>query len=332
MFGSAINGDTKANLRLDGNRVAHRFRATTTSTITSVRWQQRGGSGYSLGTCGKVRVSLQADTGQGPSGTILGSGTYGPKCPSGGIFDATTFSAPVTKGQLYDIVFENTDPSPAQNYLSVNELFVFNALSPRQPRFPDSDYAVLYGSGSWSVQSKYTADMDITYSDGKHDGQAYIGMIGINGQAVYAANISGGTMVRETLGAAPFLVTQASVRVRRTSGNDPLSISLITSAGQVLGFGQVPASQVPQSASGGDNGGSVWVTVTFPAVAFGGGELRLSTASSSTYTAAPIREGTDSGFDPSLGFPGLFQVSSNSGASWAGAYSPNVLDLQMYLR
>lgn len=332
IYGSAIAGDTKANLRLDGNRVAHRFRATTTSTVTSVRWQQRGGSGYSLGTCGKVRVSLQADNGSGPSGTILGSGTYGPKCPSGGIFDLTTLGGATTAGQLYDIVFENTDPSPSKNYISVNEFFVYNGLTPRQPRFPDSDYAVLYGTTSWQVQSKYTADMDISYANGAHDGQSYIGMIGINGQAVYAATISGGSMVRETLGTPGFAVSTASVRVRRDHGTDPLSVSLISN-GQVVGFGQVPASQVPQSAAGGDNGGSVWVTVTFPAVSFSGGELRLSTAASSAYTAAPIRDGSDSGFAPSLGFPdGAFQVSSNSGAMWAAAYSANVLDLQFYLR
>lgn len=333
VWGSAVNGDTKANLRLDGNRVAHRFRASTTSTITSVRWQQRGGSGYSAGTGGKVRVSIQADTSSGPDGTVIGSsGSYGPAVPSGGVFGATTLSASVVRGQLYDVVFENTDPKPSANYISVNELFVFNAVTPRQPRFPDSDYAVLYGTSSWSVQSKYTADMDVTYADGSHDGQAYIGMIGINGQAVYAAPISGSSMVRETVPAAPFAVSTASVRVRRSSGSDPLSISLITTSGQVVGFGQVPASQVAQSAAGGDNGGSVWVTVTFPSVNFAGGELRLSTAASSTYTAAPIREGTDSGFAASLGFPGAFQVSTNSGSTWAAAYSANVLDLQFALR
>lgn len=333
-WGSAIYADTKANLRVDGNRVAHRFRASTTSTITSVRWQERGGSGYSSGTGGRIRLSLQADAGSGPSGAIIGTpGTFGPKVPSGGIFDAVTMSGSVVKGQLYDIVFENLDPSPASNYISVNETFVYTAISPRQARFADSDYAVLYGTSSWSVQSKYTADMDVSYADGTHDGDAYIGMIGISGQAVYAGTISGSSQVRETLGAAPFLVSTASVRIRRTSGSDPLTVSLITSAGAVVGQGQVPASVVPATASGGDNGGSSWVTVNFPPTAFAGGELLLTTAASSTWTAAPIREGTDVGFAPSLGFPGgTAQVSTDNGGTWHEMYSAPVLDLQFALR
>jgi hypothetical protein len=73
--------------------------------------------------------------------------------------------------------------------------------------------------------------------------------------------------------------------------------------------------------------------VSFPATSFSGGSLLLTTASTSAYTAAPIRDGADSGFNASLGFPdGAFQVSTNGGSSWAAAYASAPLDVQFYFR
>lgn len=329
LYGSAINADTKSNVQATG-KVAHRFVSPTTGTITSIRLQERGGPVYSGGNGGTYRIGIQGDANGVPSGSYIGTtATYAPgNSGTWDRFDVVTISAIVTKGDVLYVVVENT--GSASNYFSVNEIYTYSHLTPRQPRFADSDYAVLSYNGSWKTQTE-TADMDVTYADGSHAGQSYIGMIGINGQAVYAATISGSSMVRETLGTPGFAVTTASVRVRRTSGNDPLAVSII-SGGNVVAFGQVPASNVPQSAAGSDNGGSVWVTVTFPAVSFSGGELRLSTPSSSAYTAAPIRDGAESGFAPVLGFPdGIYQVSSNNGATWADPYSGGILDLQFYL-
>jgi hypothetical protein len=97
----------------------------------------------------------------------------------------------------------------------------------------------------------------------------------------------------------------------------------------------VPASSVPVSAAGGDTGGSVWVTVTFAAphnLASGTAyNLRLTTASGTTYTAAPIREGTDVGLQSYAFRDGSGQGSSN-GTSWADLYAYSPVDLQFYFR
>ena len=202
IYGAAFNFDTKANLQVgwtDGARVAHRFVAGTSSTLSSIRFQQRGGPVYSGGTGGQLRITVQTDGSNGPTGTVLATASYTPGNPSGAWtrYDAVTFSSPATlvKGTRYDIVFENVDANAANNYFSVNELFVYGAtMTPRQPAFADADYAVLAANagGSWSVQSKYTADMDLTYADGTHDGMAYIANI-----VELYGTVSGTSSVRE---------------------------------------------------------------------------------------------------------------------------------------
>ena len=337
IYGTALNIDTKANLQVgwtDHARLAHRFRASSTSTITSVRFAQRGGSVYSGGTGGTVRVSIQEDSNGLPSGTVLDSATYTPGNPSGAWakYDAVTLSAPVVKGQLYHVVFENTDPDPVANYISVNELFVYGAtLQPRQPAFADADYAVLYtATKPWAVLDNFTADMDVAYADGGHDGVAYV-----QNMTQYYGTISGPASVREhfTVIGNGHIVSEASVRVRRASGSDPLVVS-VRQGNAVLASAEVPASSVPVSTAGGDDGGSVWVSVTFPTMTLVAGttyDLVLTTAATSAYTAAPIREGTDVGM-ASLAFrAGTGQVSQN-GSDWKDLFDRSPVDLQFYFR
>jgi hypothetical protein len=342
IYGAAFNVDTKANLQVgwtDRAQVAHRFVASTTSALRSVRFQQRGGPIYSGGTGGTMRISVRPDDGAGaPSSTVLASATYVPGNPSGGWthFDAVSFGSPATlsRGTRYYIVFEDVDPNPIANYVSVNELFVYGAtLTPRQPAFPDSDYAVLYATpSSWSVQGKYTADMDLSYADGTHDGMAYI-----QNMTTYYGIISGASSVREhfTVGGGNRTVTKASVRVRRSSGSSPLTIRLETGAGALIEAVDVPASAIPVSAAGGDNGGSVWATVTFATahtlVDGTSYNLRLMTPAGTAYTAAPIREGSDVGLRSVAFRDGSGQGSSN-GTSWADLYAYSPVDLQFFFR
>jgi hypothetical protein len=337
IYGAPLNVDTKANLQVgwtDHARLAHRFRASTTSTITSVRFAQRGGSVYSGGTGGTMRVSIQGDSDGLPSGAAIDAATYTPGNPSGAwaTYAAVTLSAPVVKGRLYHVVFENTDPDPVANYISVNELFVYGpALQPRQPAFADADYAVLYAASTpWAVQDNFTADMDVAYADGGHDGVAYI-----QNMTEYFGTISGSATVREhfTVIGNGHIVSSAAVRVRRASGADPLVVS-IRQGSTVLVSAEVPADSVPVSAAGGDDGGSVWASVTFPTITLVAGttyDLLLTTAATSVYTAAPIREGTDVGM-ASFAFRGGSGQASPNGNDWKDLFDRSPVDLQFYFR
>lgn len=344
VYGPAINIDSKANLQIgwtDHAKVSHRFRATQTSTITSVKFQQRGGPIYSGGNGGTCRVSIQADNGGNPSGTIIGSsGTLSPGNP--GVwttFLPVTVSASVTAGTLYHVVLENTAGDPVNNYFSINDVYVFNAVTPRQPKFSDTDYAVLYAAPStWSVQNKYTSDMDITYANGAHDGMGYIqNMIELYG------TISGSSMVREHFTASATKNCNAVyVRVRRGSGSDPLIIR-VKQGTTVIATVSVPASAIPNATSpGGDNGGSVWVGGSLLCTLTNGQtyDVELSSASSSSWSAAPIRKATSnstsgSAWSTSLFFnDGVGQKTSNGGSSWSDMYAfdnPNP-DIQFYFK
>ncbi len=340
VFGPAINCDTKANLQVGWTnkaRLSHRFRCTVSSSVTAVRCAQRGGSGYSGGTGGTMRVSIQGDKSGSPDGNVLAFGSWGPKVPSGGIFDNVpmTSSASLTAGKLYHVVYENVDPAPQSNYVSINHLFVYTAVTPRQPKFPDTDLGVLYDSGAgWVLQGKYTPCIDVAYANGKHDGQGYIGMIGsipASNYPVSFAAIGGTAMCRERFTpTADHIVSSASVRVRRQSGTGALTLSL-----DGVALGSIAATSVPLSSAGADNGGSVWAQVRFVGnLTIKGGiehALTLTAPSGTTYTAAPIRAGTDSGFDASLSFSeGTFEYTTD-GKTWAEMYPSSPLDLQLVL-
>ncbi len=343
IYGAAIKADAKANLRIGGprgRRVAHRFRAGTSSALISIRFAQRGGSGYSSGTGGTLRISIQSDDGSGrPSGTVLAAVGYVPGNAGGSWshYDRVTFPSPatLTRGRVYHVVFENVDASPTSNYVSVNDLFVYGSvLVPRQPYYSDAEYAVLEGdSGSWALRGGYTGVMDLAYADGSHDGMGYIeAMI-----AKYGAISGASDMVREafTVSGGDRTVTAVSVRVRRSYGTSPLTMTLETSGGALIESVAVPASSVPISAPGGDNGGAVWVTAAFdsPHVLSDGASysLRLSTAASTEYTTFPLREGTDIGFESRTFTDGSGQFTTN-GSSWTDLYQWSPVDLQFYFR
>jgi hypothetical protein len=340
LYGPGINADTKANLQNNASAVSHRFRSIG-GVLSTVRWQQRGGPVYSGGTGGSYDITVEADVGGSPSGTPLATATYSPGNPGGSWtnYDEVTWSSPATlvAGTLYHIVFTNTDGSPGTNYVSVNELFIYGssplpAGAPRQPEFPDTDWAVLYGG---VLQSRYTADMDLGYSGGSHQGMGYIQ----NMTTEYGTLSGAANMVRElfTVSGGDRTVTTASVRVRRSSGSADLILGLYTGADALVEAVAVPASLVPISAAGGDTGGSVWVGVRFlsPHVLTNGQTyyLRLSCASGTTYTAAPIRKGTTVGFDDATVFiDGAGQFTTNSGGTWTDLYTfdTDPPDLQCY--
>ena len=86
IYGPGVGLDSKSNRRIGAGNAAsaqsisHRFRASTTSRLLEVVWARRTSyAGYSLGTGGIAKLSLQTDDGTAqhfPSGTILDSFTY----------------------------------------------------------------------------------------------------------------------------------------------------------------------------------------------------------------------------------------------------------------
>ena len=341
IYGTGMAIDAKANMPIGPwPKVAHRFKASTSSTLTSIRFSQRGGSGYSAGTGGTMRITVQTDDGHGyPSGKVLASLSVKPGNPVGSWtrFDRYTFSKPASlvAGRRYHIVFQNTDPAPRSNYISINNVAVLRGVtSPRQPAFADADYAVLSTArGSWALEPAYTAVMDLTYGNGRHSGQGYIeAMI-----AKYGVISGSRQRVRErfTVSRGDRTVSSVSVRVRRTTGSAPLSIRLETATGTHRGTVKIPASSIPLSKAG-VIGGEVWVTGRFSSpVTLRDGRtyhLRLSTDAGTSYATTPIREGSDAGFRSRRFTDGYAQQTTDGGGTWKKLYEWSPVDLQFYLR
>jgi hypothetical protein len=348
IYGPGLGFDTKANVVINNaESLAMRFKAGTSSAVTGVQWTQRTGTGYSGGNGGTTTVSIQTDDGTGkPSGTRLGQSTISPGNPGAQekYIVQSLATSTLTAGTIYYIVFEN--PS-ATNYISSNCVYCYdNHTGPRQPKFNDAEFGVLlttsYG-GAWSstVNSAagYTPVVDIIYADGYHDGNAYY-----EAMIDYWGTISGtASMVRETftVSGGNRSVSQAGVRMRRASGTGDLVLTLETAAGAYISSGTIPASSIPISAAGGDNGGSVWVTANFGAartltdgVAY---NLRLSTAAGTTYTTHPIRNATENyyGFH-SYDFTDGVPYQTVNGSTWTkmsnvSSYTAENFDLQFYL-
>lgn len=348
-YGSG-NSDSRANIRTasgaDAMLVSFRFIASTSSALNSVQWQQRGGSGYSLGTGGTYRLTLRADDGSGNPGTVLATATdYSPGNP--GTFeklDTITFPSPytVTAGVKYHIVFDNVHASEASNYISINCSYTYNTLTPRQPGYTQ-DFAVMRTTNgtTWSVMSNYTANVEIAYADGTFDGYGYNG---INIDAVKTVTGSN-NMIRElfTVSGGTRTVTEAWVRVGRQSGTGLLTLALYTGAGSIMAFGSAAdsGSSVGLTTVGGTGTQGTWCHIEFgtPQTLTNGQQyfLRLSCAAGTQYSMTPLSHGIN---NPSANLSsktftdGIGQYTTNGGSSWSAIYagfaSPGHSNTQFY--
>jgi hypothetical protein len=324
VYGSGIGGDTRNNHRLDGTSLSFRFRSSG-GTPHSVKVSERTGSGYSMGTGGTIRATMQSDSGGRPSGPVLASVEWAPGNPGATErWPEHVFSggSALTAGSLYHVVFANVDPSPGSNYISLNALYTFGGAA-SHPIAPD--LALIEGG---TVQPGDLPIFDLACADGSHDGQAYIGNMIANFGVV-----SGAKMVRQTLAvASPMTVSAVSVRVRRSNGTSPLILRLEHGDGSAIEEVSVAAAAIPISAAGGDNGGSAWATATFSAqLAVGAYNLVLKTVADSEYTAAPLQDGITKGLlSPAYRGGG---AEKTSGTSWVPLYpytDTAVVDLQFY--
>jgi len=331
-YGPGVGFDTKNNLEIGRGwqAVSHRFVAQSSSPVVAVRWAQRfGPGGYSGGNGGTIRVSLQADSAGHPSGAVLGSGTYKPTAAqvasNQSYYDEVALSATLTPGATYHLVFENTDPAPATNWCSVNEVYTYSNPVP-QPGFSDS--VLVKSSGTWADSPKNTPVFDIRHADGAHDGNAYYEAMVAN----YGL-IGGQAMVREAFTPKVDVTVQtAMVRVGKVSGTDPLTVTLAGASATI------PASAFPVGTPGADATGGAWGSATFPApiTLTAGTAYSLRLSSLSKFYAVPARKGRNDG-GPELQSRRFLDgrgEKSADGVTWAPLYPYDSVgpDLMVWLR
>ena len=147
-------------------------------------------------------------------------------------------------------------------------------------------------------------------------------------------NISGSFEARETftVSGGDRIATSFSVRLRKDSGADPLTVTLETGSGATVESGTIPAAAFTTTDG--------WATYTFstPRTLSSGAtyDIILSAPGSSSYSLFPIRKGRNYNFDsPTFFSDGYAQLSTNGGSSWTnwpaetGVPSPDG-DLQFF--
>jgi len=326
-YGPGIGSDGLANTVVggpSGNLVSYRFRAGHTGSLQQIHvYLMQQHTGYSAGTGGQIRITVNADDGtaaHNPSNTVLA--TYllsNPSAASPSIyFPIFVFSVPpsLVQGQLYHIVFTNVDPNSTANYLSVNALYYENPSTPAQPTISDLDGALLLGGpgGTWAPRQGYLPVLELDYQDGFSEWNGYMEVwVGA------PQNISGTAAVRETITVSGTQkdVASASIRVARISGSDPLIVRLENGDGTLIEQSEIPASSIPLTSPA----FYAWATFTFssahtllPGQIY---HLQFGAASTSTYQAFPIRKGLDYGFQNTTYFPDGYAQFNQKG-TWVG--------------
>jgi hypothetical protein len=330
-YGPGIGSDGLGNTTIgpNQNKLSYRIRVQHTGYISAVQpYLIMDHTGYWGGTSGAILVSIQTDDGSSshnPSGLQLTSSLLSDPdavpVPAR-YFPTLMFSAPaaVTAGEIYHIVFENPDPSPAVNFVSVDALYQAAAPTPSQPTMSDTDCAVLLFSNYsaegtiWKPRQGYTPILQIDYEDGFTQGTGYMEVwVGA------PQSISGTSSVRETftVSGASQSVSSVGVRVARLSGSGALTVRLEAEDGTLVEQGQVPAASVPLDASA----SYVWANYKFSAShTLGAGQtyhLVLQSPVSTVYQAYPIRKGSDYGYKNTTFFPDGY-AQFLQGGSWVG--------------
>ena len=333
VYGTAWGVNSLRNFEVGktaGRQLAYRFRAATSSVPESVHFYVKTGNGYSAGTGGRLRIELRSDDGTPghmPSNTALASGSLSDP-GTGGWNQVVTLSGarPLGAGQLYHIVFLNTDPDPVANYVSINTLDNDGA-SPMQPGVSNEDLAVnriLQPGGGWScVCDGATPIFALSYANGATQGQGYMD-VKVSG----TLPISGDNQVREifTVSGGDRTVSRVSVRLRRTGSAGPLTVRLERNDGSVVEEGTIAASAVSTS--------HAWVTYNFATNhTLASGQtyrLGLKATAGGTYEIYPLQEGSNYGFSvPSMFTDGRFQYSTD-GAIWTNFQGGTEFDMQFY--
>jgi hypothetical protein len=343
VYGSGIAADALANTQIGGTscdcpnlRSSFRFEARRTAPLIAFRiYLITDVEGYAAGTGGTIQASLRPDDGtpeHRPTEVTLATATV-PHEP----FPRVQFAEPVplTGGSLYHLVFENVDPEPTRDFLSVNSLFVEPPIRPRQAQYSDEAWGQLvdYGDG-WRPRPEYTPILQLESADGAVDGVGYMeSWIGA------AKRISGDARARETfvVSGGDVIVRRVAVRLARVSGAGPLRMRLERGNGELVAEGAVDGTSVPSSVSGPD-ATSTWVTWTLDKpvrlVDFHRYHLVLSTDDATGYQVHVIRKGVAVGFRPPTYFgDGFAQVDPGTGwvafdPGWRGPLEQG--DLQFY--
>ncbi len=320
---------------------AYRFVAEYTGTVKTVRWENRTGTGYSVGTGGTIQLSIQTDNGGYPSGVKLGTTAAYANAASIGHFPKLPFTTQpqLTYGTTYHIVFEQLTPNVGK--VSVNDLHDWTPPPDGLVIFPllkSKLASIRFENNAWRVMPGYIPIYELVYTDGIAKGQPWM-----DGGRGCFQNIGGGNVARQsfTMYDRAATVTGVYFAFFRTGTVGPVTISLTSSGGTALSTATIDGNQASISTEG-DNSPVHWLYTPIGPTTFAkGGKyyVKFQAAAGSTLNAMPSTDGYFYGFANKAGVyvnRGA-QYSTSGGASWGswpmlGGRVSNWVSLPVFLK
>jgi len=336
VFGVGWTADSLANLeigRFRGRMVSYRFCAVHSGSVGSLRvffiFRKIGPGEYADGNGGSVLIELVSDDGTPshfPSHNLLGTAVV--KDPLAQWNREVRFSKPVQleAGKLYHVVFSNPSPDPANNYVSVDDLYTTAGGRALQPSAESSDLSVLLkpdGNSSWQEKYQQAPVISICYDDGYRQGQAYID-VKHNG-----IEVKDNDAVREvfTAGGADRLVSVVAVRFQPLSQAGHVKLVLASEDG-------VTVKTVSLNLSSGSNNYAWHISQLGGTITLRKGvsySLTLETQAGGSFRVSPLQKGTQYGFEADTLFT-EGHCEEKAGPLWIGCMKRSDLDLPFYFR
>ncbi len=339
---SVVGMSSLSNVRLRTNRAAYRFTADRTGEIESMRLYfivNTSRSGYAAGTGGTINVTVAPENSEGMPdedrllpgrfeatfGLVNGafSGEDRGQFIKDSLLGGWQFSEPlsVEAGESYFIIFENADPSPANNFVSLDLVIDLlpDALAggppiPSPARRTDFAFfedregqdwfqADTHSSGHWR-----TPIFQVEYADGATQGQGFMQY-----QAGNAFELSGTSAIRTTIRLDhDRTISELAARVGAHPTGSVI-LELATLDGEVL-------RSVTGSANGTANyRNAVWVEGTVePLTLEADTDYALVVRPGSGYsgTVIPLQAGLTYGYSPDSVFPFGRAQTSPDGQNW----------------
>jgi hypothetical protein len=304
---------------------SYRFVAEHTGTVKTVRWENRTGSGYSVGSGGTIRLSIQTDKGGVPSGQKLGY--------------TAAVQPRLTYGTTYHIVFEQLAPNVGK--VSVNDLHDWTPPPDGLVIFPllkSKLASIRYENNAWRVMPGYIPIYELVYTDGVAKGQPWM-----DGGRSCFQNIGGGNVARQT-----FVMYDTSVTVRgvyfaffRNGSVGTVTIRLTNNGNQTLSQATIDGNRATY-ATAGDSGAVRWLYTAIGPTTFAKGgtyHVAFQAPAGSGLRAMPSTDGYFYGFANKAGhyLNRGAQYSTSGGASWGswpmlGGRVSNWVSLPVFLK
>lgn len=337
---SVVGMTSLSNVPLRTNRAAYRFTADQSGEVDSIRLYyivNTSKSGYANGTGGTVGMTVAPDDGNGlPDESRLFPGRAEAAFGLNGgaivgdrseyvrdtLFRRWEFSepVPVEAGQDYHIIFQNLDPDPTNNYVSLDLVI---DLLPESLRGGDpipspatrNDYGFVESSSEgWRVADSHreghrqTPIFEITYTDGNTQGQGFMQY-----EARATFQLTGTAAIRTTITVPEDRsVSELAARVGAQGGGSVI-LEITTMDGEVLRSVEAPTDALANYRS------AVWAEGTVdPLTLEAGTQYAFVVRAGQGYSGdvVPLQAGVNYGFAPKSVFPFGTAQTSPDGSSW----------------